>query len=534
MKIGVILDDLRISQWQADALARVPGDCEFLVYNCTNSRASRRSLKHGLYYALNLTSLRNHMTARVPLPEALNAADKMDFEADHEGAWQCFPHGLLSKIIADQPALLVKFGMGLLRVPTASDLPVPILSYHHGDPRAFRGRPAGFHELLMGRNTVGQVVQILSNKLDAGEIVAYAETKANGHSYRRTMIESYGRSPLLLKTAISNALSGKRISIEATGKIYYLPSNTLVLRFLVRQLRFLIIHLIYGAVFEKSWEVAEAPVPTDAGATPLSRLPDRTTWRVARCPPEYRFLADPFYHPEGLGLLVEALRKSTNSGEILHLSRTAETSITNGVGGHYSYPATCTADGRHYMVPEMSEWSAPRVYRLSRSQLEDIGELDVPGRPRLIDPTLFFSDSGVFLFANDDRDGSSVLRLWHADSLSGPFAEHGSSPIRISPAGSRMAGSIYVAANGTRFRLGQDLRRNYGDGIVIFRIDVISPAEYRETLISGVQLVGLHGPHTLNFRDGEVVFDYYSDRFSPLAGVRRLCSRVRRNLHLNK
>jgi hypothetical protein len=58
------------------------------------------------------------------------------------------------------------------------------------------------------------------------------------------------------------------------------------------------------------------------------------------------------------------------------------------------------------MVPEMSEWSAARLYRLSRSSLGDIGELDVPGRPRLIDPTLFEGDSRFFLFANDARDGS--------------------------------------------------------------------------------------------------------------------------------
>ena len=530
MKIGLIVDNLQIARWQADALARLQEGCEFLVYNCTNSRASRRSLKHALYYALNLASLRTRTTASVPLPQTIKIAGNRDFEAEYDGAWQRLPQPLLDKIATEQPALLLKFGMGLLRVPPAGALPCPILSYHHGNPAGFRGRPAGFYELLQNENTIGQVVQILSNALDAGEIVAFAETKAHGHSYRRTMIESYRCSPLLLKAAVTNTLSGKRIPVETTGKAYRLPSNALVVRFLLKQLRSLLRHLIYGAMFEKSWEVAEAPVPADAGTAPFSPLPDRTMWRVARCPPEYRFLADPFYHPESPGLLVEALRKSTNSGEILHLSGTGETAITNGAGNHYSYPATCTVDGQHFMVPEMSEWSAARLYRLSRSRLEDMGELDVPGRPRLVDPTLFVSDARVFLFANDDRVGSSVLRLWHADSLFGPFAEHCSSPIRISPAGSRMAGAIHVAADGTPFRFGQDLRRDYGDGIVIFRIDTISPAEYRETEVGEVRLAECHGPHTLNFRDGDVVFDYYSNRFSPLAGIGRLRSRARRSL----
>jgi hypothetical protein len=121
-----------------------------------------------------------------------------------------------------------------------------------------------------------------------------------------------------------------------------------------------------------------------------------------------------------------------------------------------------------------------------------------------------------------------VLRLWHSESLFGTFAEHAASPIRISPAGARMAGSIHVAANGARFRFGQDLRRNYGDGIVIFRVDAISPTEYRETEVGGVRLTGLRGPHTLNFHDGDLVLDYYTERFSPLAGIRRLRARARR------
>jgi len=531
MKIGLIVDDLQIARWQADALSRLPGGCEFVIYNCTNHHRSRRSVKHALYYALNLASLRTSMTALVGLPEALKSSSRVDFEAEYDGAWQRLPEALLREIVTDQPAVLLKFGMGLLRVPAESELLVPILSYHHGDPRAFRGRPAGFHELLTGKKTIGQIVQILSNKLDAGEIVAFAETRALGHSYRRTMIEAYRASPLLLKHAIANAVSGKRMGIEATGRVYRLPSNWLVLRFLVRQLRSLLRHLAYGAMFEKLWEVANAESCRGSGAVPLSSLPDRTTWQVARCPPEYRFLADPFFHPEAPGLLVEALRKSTNTGEILHLSPTGATLITNGAAScHFSYPATCTVAGEYYMVPETSEWSAARLYRLSCSTLEYIGELDVPGRPRLLDPTLFETDGGWFLFANDEADGSSVLRLWRSDSLFGTFAEHNSSPIRISPAGSRMAGSIYVNADGTRFRLGQDIRLDYGNGIVMFRIDQLSPTDYRETEVGEIRLAGLHGPHTLNFRDGEVVFDFYVNRFSPLAGVRRLRSMARRRI----
>ena len=71
---------------------------------------------------------------------------------------------------------IVKFGLGLLRVPDRTVLPIPILSFHHGDPGAYRGRPAGFWELIEGASFVGQVVQILRNRLDAGRVVAFAGT----------------------------------------------------------------------------------------------------------------------------------------------------------------------------------------------------------------------------------------------------------------------------------------------------------------------------------------------------------------------
>jgi hypothetical protein len=531
MKIGIIVDDLQVTRWQADALTRLPQNCEILVYNCTNGRRSRRSTKHGLYYLLNLVSLRTRMTAKVGLPDALNSLGQSDFAAEFEGAWQRLPQQLLERIAADQPSVLVKFGMGLLRVPSRAELPVSILSYHHGDPRSFRGRPAGFYELQAGRKTVGQVIQILSNQLDAGEVVAYGETKCHSHSYRKTMTEAYRCSPLLLNTAIANAISGKRVPIEPSGKVTRLPSNWQVVLFVVGRLISLTRHWAYGATIEKAWQVAEADVPSDGEATFRMEIPDRRTWRVVKCPRQYRFLADPFYHPKADGLLVEAFNKSTNQGEILHVTESAASPVTRGVGRHFSYPATLTEDGRDYLLPEISEWSAAKIYGLSRSGSEELGDLDVPGRPRLIDPTLVETKSGIYLFANDDRDGASVLRLWRSKSLFGRFVEHPASPIRISPAGSRMAGSIHLSSNRTLFRFGQDLRRAYGDGLIVFRIDALSPIDYFETEVGSVRLSEVRGPHTLNLSDGRMVFDFYQNRFTPLAGVRRLRSWINRILN---
>ena len=521
MKIGLITDNGTVAEWQAQALETIQDSNEFLIYNCTTLPSHRRSPTHAFYYLLNLISLRSKLTARAALPSSLCVSARLDFEAECVGQWQKLPPSVLQRIKEDGPTLLIKFGMGLLAVPPTDQLSCPILSYHHGDPREFRGRPAGFYELMLGREVVGQTIQILSNSLDAGRIVAFGETRALKHSYRSTMKLAYRSSPLLLRKAIQNLIAGNALPIQPTGKAYRLPTNLTVLGFFFKSLARMLRHMAYGAFFEKSWAVAEAP--SSGGATMLSTFPDSRSWRALARSPDFRFLADPFYHPDGDGILVEALRRSTGRGEIILISAAGQQSVSDSLG-HYSYPSTITVDGKHFLLPEISEWSPPILFGLRGPRLERLGELKIPGRPRLIDPTLHAHGEMIFLFANRASEGDSILRLWFSDALLGEFAEHPSSPIHISPAGGRMAGAI-VMSNGHRFRLGQDSRRQYGDGMILFRIDELSRSNYRETAVDQLRFASTRGPHTLNFRGDSMVFDHYRNRFSLLAGARRLRSR---------
>ena len=520
MKVGLIVDCGTVTRWQADALSALPGDEEVILYNCLNSRPTRKRLRHAFYYALNLVSLRTRLTARTRIPSTLNITGRHDFDSEYDDrGWQSLPQSLLDRMAVDMPGLIIKFGMGLLRVPPA--LACPILSFHHGDPREYRGRPAGFYELDEGKGTVGQVVQILSDRLDGGEIVAFAETKAHAHSWRRTMAEAYRASPLLLPAAVHNVLTATRLPIAPDGRRYRLPSTRIVVRFLFNRAGAWLKRLTYGLLFEKAWEVAEAPLPSG----PIADLPHSSTWSTIERPQEHRFLADPFYHPRG-GVLVEALRTSTGLGEILHVAPDGRHVLLSGKG-HYSYPCTAAIDGSCYLLPEVSEWSPPLLFRFNGTDYEPLGELKVPGRARLIDPTLYASEGTVYLFANLASEGSGVLRLWLSDSAEGEFTEHSRSPIRISPAGSRMGGAV-IEHDGLRIRVGQDFRGQYGDGIILYRIEKLSRDVYRETEAGALRFTHCRGPHTLNLGEKTILFDFYRDRFSIGAGFRRLRSALLR------
>lgn len=92
-----------------------------------------------------------------------------------------------------------------------------------------------------------------------------------------------------------------------------------------------------------------------------------------------------------------------------------------------------------------------------------------------------------------------------------------------------MGGNI-VEQDGRLFRLGQDFTRDYGDGLILFEIGDLSVDSYSESLISRIRFTDRKGPHTLNIRGNEIVFDWYRDRFAPLAGLRRLVAALQRRL----
>jgi hypothetical protein len=520
LRIGLFVERGRVAKWQAEALRRLAAGHEFVVYDCSGRVRPKRNWRaHGDYYALNLLQARRASGGQVPLPKELVIVARHSFQAEEDEGWDRLPATLLTQIASDRVSVLIKFGLGLLRVPPADQLAVPILSYHHGDPRRFRGRPAGFWEMRHGERRLGQVVQRLSNRLDGGEVLAFAETRVVPHSWRATLALAYRASPLLLDQAVARALAASALPIPATGCMTRLPASREVAKVASRMLTAKLRHLAYGAFAEKEWRVSTAPMP--AGWSPLhpEALDDPANWTELPQLKPYRFLADPFFAPDG-AVLAEAMRPD-GRGSIVRFADGALREVTLVSRGHVSYPSVLQTDGVTFLLPEIASWSPQRIYQLDGGSAADLGDLEVAGRPRLLDPTLFTQDGRFYLFGNVREEGSGVLRLWSADHVRGPYVEHPDSPIRISPQGSRMGGSLFVH-EGRLYRPGQDLSGAFGDGLCFFEVEAISPEAYAERLSGHLRFRSCRGPHTMNVFEGRVVFDHYRDSFSPFAGFRRL------------
>jgi hypothetical protein len=524
LRVAVIADGALVPRFGLEALEAL-GPIEVTLFSCTNTRLPKRAFRHAFYYALNLVSVRNPWTKLMPLPPRVPVAETVPFEAGLDGAWQTLPADVIARLAGGGFDFVLKLGMGLLRVPERSVLPVPILSYHHGDPDKYRGRPAGFWEMLAGEPLMGQMVQVIGNRLDGGDVVAFAETKIFPWSYRATLVESYRHSPLIIAHAVRNVLAGTPLPKPCSGRNHRLPSNGEVIGFLLRMAVQFVRRLLYGALMEKRWHVSTAAFADEAraGLVEGRGFPPAEAWATLQTPPRYVFYADPFFSEEPEGLLVEALKRGTGIGEIVLVSGDEHSAVSD-CPGHMSYPATFDHGGRRLIVPEMAAWSAPKIFALEGGAMKEVGALRLETPANLLDPTLVDHEGRTWLFANDRALGSNTLFLWSADDLSGVFRPHPASPIRISPRGARMAGNI-LRLDGRLIRFGQDFSFGYGDGIHAYEIVRLTPEAYEERPIGSLRFADRRGPHTLNFSAGRVLFDWYFDSVSPLAGLRRLSAR---------
>ena len=216
IKIALILDNNQIAEWQLQALKKIVKKTNIsLVLNCTNTITRRYLFKNFLYYILNFFVFQNRLTRKKNF--FLNTKI-ISFESEYLGNWQIIPNSIIQQIKNEDIDIVIKFGMNLLQVPKENICIFGIISYHHGDPLAYRGRPAGFYEILNNENGIGCVIQKINNNIDSGEIYCSLVSKIYDYSYRKTIIKLYENSINLLPYLMENIINDKAILKSNIGK----------------------------------------------------------------------------------------------------------------------------------------------------------------------------------------------------------------------------------------------------------------------------------------------------------------------------
>ena len=478
------------------------------------------------YYALaKAARFRNPWTKSEPLDEALAASvPVLNLTCGVERAWDVLTPEALEFCAGHD--VVIKFGLGLLRIP--DELPVShgIVSYHHGDPRRYRGRPAGFHEMSNHESVMGVVVQRLNNILDGGEILAEATSPVYPYSYRRTLTDAYRSGIPLLAMTVRNLSAGRQIEAESVGKKHTLPSNSAVLKVAASQVLASASRLVYGAVRRKAWQVGRLETPLDLahGDITVSSV-DIRRWST---PKPYAFLADPCGE-DSEGVFCEAMLP-TGKGSIVRLAGDCLRQVEFGQSGaHFSYPQIVHGGSSSYLFPEVASHNSPSLYAVDPDTLVVSHRQPLKGLEceRVLDGTLFEHHGRWYLFGQRAEEPASIVRLWHSNAILDTWEEHPCSPIVIDPRRARMAGPI-LTQNGENYRLAQDSVHGYGSALTVNRIELMSADSYAEKPLGRLSINDFKGPHTLTSSShGGYWLDLYRDEWSLLAGVSRFRGRIR-------
>ena len=526
LRTCLIVDSDTISAWQARALQLNSDIIDIVeVLYCTNLRSRKRKFQHFCYYFLNIFAIRNIWTKKTSWEPHVGFNSKIHhFEAHRIGIWELIPKENLDQIKNAQVDLVIKFGMGLLGDPQNLSARYGVLSFHHGDPRRYRGRPSGFYELLEDAQHVGAVVQELSNILDGGKIRAFGSYQITRHSYRKSLEHLYHQSAYLLRIAIENCFSESYVDISCTGTNYTLPTNFTVIRFVASILRRRVRRMLYGLFFRKLWSVGSTTVWTEnnRGKSDLSII------QVIPKPKGVFFLADPFVIGNG-SLLCEGSGNRQERGFLVRIGGSPSVNLLHSnelKDKHLSYPFPVLLNGHTYVLPEMAEHGPQKIYKLS-----DDDEL-IDGQPllglenyRLIDPTLIYHSETWWLFAGIVGSEQDTLNLWFSQQPTGPFFAHKMNPVVQDPSKARGAGALFVS-NGKLFRPGQNNCFGYGNGITISEVLQLDHDNYREEPVSTLSIDGLKGPHTYTASSDFAYVDFYQDKFYVLAWYLRIKSRL--------
>lgn len=514
-----------IKQWERAALVKaIAKGLEItLVAHCTNTPPRRLSKSTIPYYALAFASLRSFsLDSPVDIEDLIGPdTPRIRFEGEFEGAWQRIPAETVEQFRGND--VLIRLGMSLIRGTEDLPLRYGVLSYHHGAPEEYRGRPAGFYELLEGRSTQGVIVQRLSDRLAGGSIVARGTSRVIPHSFRQTRQASLLAGIPLLGVAVSR-LEAQDLGSppQQLGPNYRFPTVRPVIRLVTVLAKKRLARGWYGLTREKSWKAA---VVSDNlaphGDSELMAKAEQTL----PTPDGFSFVADPFWDGDG-AILAELMGSRSGIGQIGRWSNGEwQKDFLASPGNHFSYPQFLVVDGHGFMFPETEAHSPPRLI-----PIEATGK---PGHPlpplqgleqeRIVDGTLCTDGSSWYLFGSRAPNVDTQLDLWTAPSAEGPYSLHPDSPVCIDVRGARMAGPITKLSDGL-YRFGQDCSENYGGKTRVHKIQELTPEHYREEVTGTITVAGFWGPHTVSLGVDGCLIDYYDEQFSPLAGYRRLAA----------
>jgi hypothetical protein len=191
LRFGIMCTGTRFPAWQAQAIASLLAldgvSAELLILDGGRTRRfpaakvrlfgamfRRLALRQGRLWSLYArVALRRSVAERpVNLSAALSDVPAISCTTTHWGKYsRYFSRSDLDAIRSFDLDFILRFAFGIIRGDILTVARYGVWSFHHGDETKYRGRPAGFWEIVNREPITGSVLQRLTERLDAGIIL---------------------------------------------------------------------------------------------------------------------------------------------------------------------------------------------------------------------------------------------------------------------------------------------------------------------------------------------------------------------------
>lgn len=473
------------------------------VWKFLSTPRLRRAIVYALY--LKLDEWRTYDASLDPLKPVdcsafLRGIEEISVHPVTNGSVQRFAEEDLERVRAADLDVIVRIGFNILHGGILDAARHGIWSFHHGDNALYRGSPPYLWEMIEGNPLCGAVLQVLSEKLDDGLILAKGQYACESRVslFRNRLGPFWGSSYFLIWKLRDLHQQGfealKAAAVPAAGylgkkALYTKPGNREMLGWLWR----LLSHKLRQRRARRMlhWMTAIRHHATKPALPAAGGAADLSDFRFVPAPKGH-FYADPFLFRKGgrTYLFLEDYDYAAERGDLVVMDVTdgipARAEPCLSTGSHLSYPFVFEADGETWMIPEsMAERQValyrarafPRVWEKERVLFEG----------PVVDTTPWHKDGTWYFFATLIVPGTEAvsLHLFTAESLTAPWRLHPASPLSNDVRDARGAGRMFER-DGVLYRPAQDCSGTYGRAIRLFRVDELTPDTYAETLVGEI------------------------------------------------
>ena len=413
---------------------------------------------------------------------------------------------------------IIKFGFNIIRGEILNLARYGIWSFHHDDEQKYRGGPVGAWEIYYDDPVNAVVLQRLTEKLDGGIILKKGYFKTVGYSlnlnYDNVLLGSAEWPATVCKDImLGNADYLSNTPVKTSAPIFKTPTNIKALLLAFKMSKNYISNLYDNKFTRDMYSIGVAKVGLDKLLK--GELSNDIIW-MKEIENNF-FYADPFAKKTGqdeLTILAEEYDCIKKKGRIVSIKFNAKKefsypSLSLELNTHISYPYLISLNHETFCIPENSMANRISLFRAGSFPDDWCEVVTLIEGKKIVDPTIIFHEDFYWLFCTEDsRD--LELCIWFSKELKGPWSPHPKNPVKYDIRSARPAGNIFKY-NNTLYRPSQNGSKEYGGGININKINILTTKDFNEepivTLTPPNNCKYKRGIHHLGICDEYIVID---------------------------